>query len=119
MAREDYAAQVALLVRILPYVAKEEIFALKGGKAINLFYRDLPRISVDIDLTYLPLKDRAESLVEINDAMDRIAAAIEGGITGAKAQRIAGGGGGGGATRLVTRRRSERSGRSCRRQGNR
>ena len=109
MAREDYAAQVALLVRILPYVAKEEIFALKGGTAINLFYRDLPRISVDIDLTYLPLKDRAESLVEINDAMDR--------ITGAKAQRIAGGGGG--ATRLVTRRRSERSGRSCRRQGNR
>ena len=94
MAREDYAAQVALLVRVLPYVAKEEIFALKGGTAINLFYRDLPRLSVDIDLTYLPLKDRAESLVEINDAMDRIAAAIEGGITGAKAQRIAGGGGG-------------------------
>lgn len=49
MAREDYAAQVALLVRILPYVAKEEIFALKGGTAINLFYRDLPRI-----LSYSP-----------------------------------------------------------------
>lgn len=101
MAREDYAAQVALLVRILPYVAKEEIFALKGGTAINLFYRDLPRLSVDIDLTYLPVKDRAESLAEINDAMDRIAAAIEGGITGAKAQRIAGGGGG--ATRALAR----------------
>lgn len=103
MAREDYAAQVALLVRVLPYVAKEEIFALKGGTAINLFYRDLPRLSVDIDLTYLPVKDRAESLVEINNAMDRIAAAIEGGITGAKAQRIAGGGGGGGATRALAR----------------
>ena len=101
MAREDYAAQVALLVRILPYVAKEEIFALKGGTAINLFYRDLPRLSVDIDLTYLPVKDRAESLAEINDAMDRIAAAIEGGIAGAKAQRIAGGGGG--ATRVLAR----------------
>ena len=72
MAREDYAAQVALLVRVLPYVAKEEIFALKGGTAINLSYRDLPRLSVDIDLTYLPVKDRAESLAEINDAMDRI-----------------------------------------------
>ena len=81
MARENYAAQVALLVRILPYVAKEEIFTLQGGTAINLFYRDLPRLSVDIDLTYLPVKDRAESLVEINDAMDRIAAAIESGIT--------------------------------------
>ena len=101
MAREDYAAQVALLVRILPHVAREEVFALKGGTAINLFYRDLPRLSVDIDLTYLPVKDRAESLAEINDAMDRIAAAIECGIAGAKAQRIAGGGGG--ATRVLAR----------------
>lgn len=57
MAREDYEAQVALLVRLLPHVAKEEVFALKGGSAINLFYRDLPRLSVDIDLTYLPIKD--------------------------------------------------------------
>ena len=101
MARETYEAQVALLVRILPYVANEPIFALKGGTAINLFYRDLPRLSVDIDLTYLPIKDRAESLAEINDAMDRIATAIEGGIAGAKTQRIKGGGGG--ATRLLAR----------------
>jgi predicted nucleotidyltransferase component of viral defense system len=101
MVREAYTAQVALLVRVLPHVAKEQIFALKGGTAINLFYRDLPRLSVDIDLTYIPIKDRAESLAEINEAMDRIAAAIEGGIQGAKAQRIAGGGGG--ATRVLAR----------------
>ncbi|MDF9301882.1 nucleotidyl transferase AbiEii/AbiGii toxin family protein [Tritonibacter mobilis] len=101
MARDIYKAQVALLVRILPYVAKEEVFALKGGTAINLFYRDLPRLSVDIDLTYLPIKDRAESLTEINEAMDRIAAAIQDGITGANAQRIQGGGGG--ATRVLAR----------------
>jgi predicted nucleotidyltransferase component of viral defense system len=62
MARESYAAQVALLVRILPLVAAEEVFALKGGTAINLFYRDLPRLSVDIDLTYLPVRDRSKSL---------------------------------------------------------
>lgn len=49
MAREDYEIQVALLVRLLPHVAKEKAFALKGGTAINLFYRDLPRLSVDID----------------------------------------------------------------------
>ena len=55
MARESYEAQVALLVRILPRVANEPIFALKGGMAINLFYRDLPRLSVDIDVTYLPI----------------------------------------------------------------
>ena len=35
MARETYEAQIALLVRILPYVANERIFALKGGTAIN------------------------------------------------------------------------------------
>ncbi|MBS3666316.1 nucleotidyl transferase AbiEii/AbiGii toxin family protein [Halomonas boliviensis] len=101
MARETYEAQVALLVRILPHVAKEDVFALKGGTAINLFYRDLPRLSVDVDLTYLPVKDRNDSLYEINDAMDRIAAAIEGSIAGAKTQRIKGGGGG--ATRLLAR----------------
>lgn len=49
MAREIYEAQVALLVRLLPFVAGEGIFALKGGTAINLFYRDLPRLSIDID----------------------------------------------------------------------
>lgn len=101
MVREIYEAQVSLLVRILPYVAKEPIFALKGGTAINLFYRDLPRLSVDIDLTYLPIKERAESLTEINAAMDRIATAIEDGIKGAKSRRVAGGGGG--ATRILAR----------------
>lgn len=101
MARDTYVAQVALLVRILPLIAKEENFALKGGTAINLFYRDLPRLSVDIDLTYLPVKDRTESLAEINAAMDRLVASIEEGIAGAKARRIEGGGGG--ATRLAAR----------------
>lgn len=101
MVREVYAAQAQLLVRILPHVAREDVFALKGGTAINLFYRDLPRLSVDIDLTYLPVKGREESLVEINAAMDRIAAAIEGGIASARTQRIKGGGGS--ATRLLAR----------------
>jgi len=101
MVREAYAAQMQLLVRILPYLASESIFALKGGTAINLFYRDLPRLSIDIDLTYLPVKQRDKSLAEINAAMDRIAAAIEDGIADARTQRIKGGGGG--ATRLLAR----------------
>ncbi len=101
MAREAYEAQVALLVRLLPHVAKEKVFALKGGTAINPFYRDLPRLSVDIDLTYLPIKERTESLAEIDEAMDRIAGAIEDRIKGAKAQRILGGRGG--ATRVLAR----------------
>ncbi len=49
---DAYRQQVALLVRVLPFVASEPEFALKGGTAINLFIRDLPRLSVDIDLTY-------------------------------------------------------------------
>jgi hypothetical protein len=47
-------------------------FALKGGTAINLFVRDMPRLSVAIDLTYLPVAERAESLREIDAAMRRI-----------------------------------------------
>ena len=40
-----YRQQVALLIRAIPFVAKEAAFALKGGTAINLFVRDLPRLS--------------------------------------------------------------------------
>ncbi len=90
MAFEAYKAQVALLVRLFPCVASKEVFALKGGTAISLFYRDLPRLSVDIDLTYLPIKERAESLAEINEAMDRIVYSVERGIKGAKARQIRG-----------------------------
>lgn len=53
-----YYQQVELIMRVLPLVARESRFALKGGTAINLFVRDLPRLSVDIDLTYLPLDNR-------------------------------------------------------------
>ena len=49
---EIYREQVALLVETLPFAAEESALALKGGTAINLFIRDLPRLSVDIDLTY-------------------------------------------------------------------
>lgn len=101
MAREGYVEQVQLLVRILPVIAEESRFALKGGTAINLFYRDLPRLSVDIDLTYLPIQDRAESLAEIDGAMNQIAVGIERRVKNAHVQRVAGGGGG--ATRILVR----------------
>ena len=81
---DTYRQQVALLIRTIPFVAKEESFALKGGTAINLFVRDMPRLSVDIDLTYLPVEDRATSLATIDAAMLRIAERIEAGIPGAK-----------------------------------
>jgi len=68
-----YRRQVSLLVRMLPFVAEEACFGLKGGTAINLFVRDMPRLSVDIDLTYLPVAPRDESLAAIDAAMKRIA----------------------------------------------
>lgn len=94
MARERYADQVRLLVKVLPIIAKETVFALKGGTAINLFYRDMPRLSVDIDLTYLPIGDRAAALTDIDQALGRIAAAITDSHDDVVVRRIAGGGGG-------------------------
>lgn len=61
--------QVALLVRVLPWVATEKCLALKGGTAINLFVRDMPRLSVDIDLAYLPIEPREASLQHISAAL--------------------------------------------------
>jgi predicted nucleotidyltransferase component of viral defense system len=84
---DKYRRQVALLVRILPLVAEEKCFALKGGTAINLFYRNMPRLSVDIDLTYIPLSPRPAALKEIDAAMKRIAARIKAAIPASKARQ--------------------------------
>ncbi len=73
---EVYQAQVRLLMRLLPIVAQEDCFALKGGTAINLFFRNLPRLSVDIDLMYLPMHGRPDALAGIDAAMKRIEAQI-------------------------------------------
>lgn len=71
-----YCRQVRLLISILPVVATESVFALKGGTAINLFVRDFPRLSVDIDLAYLPLEPRLEALKNARSALLRIAERI-------------------------------------------
>jgi hypothetical protein len=103
MAREGYEAQVELLIRAIPVVAAEPDFALKGGTAINLFYRDMPRLSVDIDLTYVPLDDRKAALANIDSAFDRMVERANDTLPGIDAQRIAGGGDG--DTRLLLRSR--------------
>ncbi|WP_319482105.1 nucleotidyl transferase AbiEii/AbiGii toxin family protein [uncultured Draconibacterium sp.] len=77
MISPTYRAQVDLLLQVLPFVAKEELFALKGGTAINLFVRDMPRLSVDIDLTYLPIDSRTDALKNIQDGLGRIKTNIE------------------------------------------
>ncbi|MEQ8421588.1 MAG: nucleotidyl transferase AbiEii/AbiGii toxin family protein [Arenibacter algicola] len=74
---ENYKSQVSLLLSVLPEVAKENNFALHGGTAINLFLREMPRLSVDIDLTYIPVEDRNTSLIHISETLSRIKSNIE------------------------------------------
>jgi len=79
-----YFKQAELILRIIPLIDREAVFALKGGTAINFFVRDLPRISVDIDLVYLPVSERDVSLREISASLVRISQDVEIKIPGAK-----------------------------------
>ncbi len=85
-ARNSYRAQVELLIRCLPAFASASQFALKGGTAINLFLRDMPRLSVDIDLTYLPLSDRETALGDIRAQLAMIAEGLARTVPGANVQ---------------------------------
>lgn len=73
----QYEDLAGLMLQILPCVAQESCFALKGGTAINFFVRDMPRISVDIDLTYIPLEPRGDTLPKIAQALHRIKLAVK------------------------------------------
>lgn len=84
MKNSSYHDQVDLLLRVLPFIAREKDFALKGGTAINLFIRDMPRYSVDIDLTFLPILSRDETFSQISSAISRIKKSIEGGLSKSK-----------------------------------
>ena len=74
---DEYVRQVALLVNIFPIVSYVPSFALKGGSAINLFYQDLPRLSVDIDLVYLPMEKRDVAIENINKSLELMKSALE------------------------------------------
>lgn len=90
MTTARYARQVELLLQILPIVGEQEAFALKGGTAINLFIRDMPRLSVDIDLTYLPIQSWEASLQEISAALDEMAARIKSAVPKCKILKVPG-----------------------------
>jgi predicted nucleotidyltransferase component of viral defense system len=72
MSEIKYQNQVRLLLDVLPQVALEDCFAMHGGTALNLFMRDMPRLSVDIDLTYLPIEDRDATIAHIERALRAI-----------------------------------------------
>ena len=48
-----YLDAVRLLIAVAPAVFRRPMFALKGGTAINLFLRGMPRLSVDLDLVFV------------------------------------------------------------------
>lgn len=81
-----YHEQVRLLVALLPFLNDEPCFALKGGTAINLFVQPFPRLSVDIDLAYLPLEPRDKALHRCRQALQRLAQAIGTQLPGVKAE---------------------------------
>ena len=76
MKDTGYFHQASLVLDILPLVNKDTRFALKGGTAINFFIRHLPRLSVDIDLTYLPIESREITLKNIDEALHDLAKQI-------------------------------------------
>jgi predicted nucleotidyltransferase component of viral defense system len=61
-----YRQQVELLLKIIPTLTEIENFAIHGGTAINLYVLDLPRYSIDIDVTYTSIKPREDSFAEIH-----------------------------------------------------
>ena len=80
--RLQYQNQVKLLLQLVPFVAKHQCFALKGGTAINLFIRNFPRLSVDIDLVFLPMMERQDALDTIRKNLSELAESIRYGIRG-------------------------------------
>ena len=79
------------MLKTIPHVAAETCFALKGGTAINLFVRYMPRLSVDIDLTYLPVDEaRDNALKKMSDSLGSIANAIKKAIAGTRVQESRG-----------------------------
>ena len=77
MKGSTFYHQAELAIRIIPFIYQEEALAIKGGTAINYFIRNLPRLSIDIDLTYVPLEDRVHSLKNISASLQRISERVK------------------------------------------
>ena len=77
-----YANQVKLLLSVLPLIQEYDCFALKGGTAMNLFVQNLPRLSIDIDLAFLPLVPRPQALQEISQTLELLSDKIQSALPG-------------------------------------
>ena len=88
MISQEYKERVRLLLRIIPIISTEEYFAVHGGTAINLFVQNLPRYSVDIDLTYIPVEPREASLAHNKKRLKAVKAKIEAAIPGIAVREV-------------------------------
>jgi len=70
---QTYINAVRLLLAVAPVVFRKPVFALKGGTAINLFLRDMPRLSVDLDLVYTDHRPSREAALKmVSDSLEII-----------------------------------------------
>jgi len=93
IARDSlFFRQARLLLQLLPVIAQDRRFALKGGSAINFFIRKMPRLSVDINLTYLPLDSRQSSQQAISEGLSEMARQISGKFPAMRVVRLPGAG---------------------------
>ena len=76
-----YRPAAGLVVRLLPFVARHNEFALKGGTAINFFVRAMPRLSVDIDLAWLSREPRKTALPAMRNALAELGRDIAAGVS--------------------------------------
>src|ERR1039458_4434512 len=72
-----YLDTARLMTQAAPLVFADDVFALKGGTAINLFIRDMPRLSVDLDLVFpdytLPREQALNRIAEgLRESADRL-----------------------------------------------
>jgi predicted nucleotidyltransferase component of viral defense system len=96
-----YIDTARLLTQVAPVVLDSGVFALKGGTAINLFIRDMPRLSVDLDLVFPDYSlSRGKALAQINHAIRNSAERLK--ARGLQIRTVAATGAG--ETKLLVRR---------------
>jgi hypothetical protein len=96
----EYLETARLLIQVAPLVLVDDQFGLKGGTAINLFLRDMPRLSVDLDLVF------TDHTIGRNEAIARINAAVRDAADRLRARRLevyVPGAGSDGETKLMVR----------------
>ncbi|VAW78681.1 hypothetical protein MNBD_GAMMA12-2834 [hydrothermal vent metagenome] len=65
MSSDEKTKRALLIIEILPLLASTPNFSLKGGTGINYFALDFPRLSTDIDLAFIHILPRDQSIAAI------------------------------------------------------